>query len=230
MANETTKVTLAIRKISEQTLIRQNLENVRDFAVDSIPLGYQLSDLNFNEIDIVIACNATLDKYPSFQFKNLNTEEHRISTFAALSRRQLRRSAENLSRVNGCILLDGNLKLIANALRLAKRGYSVFPNKLGETFIDFGMEEMWTHNLQLDECLILNELAVGVSEKEIFQRLGLSNVSLQHKKETISAKLRITNFADLKPFALRHKEALHDRRRHLIQQTNTAPTRRRSNR
>jgi len=122
-----------------------------------------------------------------------------------------------LSRVNGCILLDNNLNFVANAIRLAWRGYSVFPRAVSESFIDFHSEEKLIDGLELNECLILNEIGDGNSDKNIALRLLINLKSFIKLKNNIALKLRAREPIELRSFALRHKIVLHDRRRQLIQ-------------
>lgn len=217
MSKPKINIMIAIAKKSEETLLRQNLENIKDFSLCYLPFGHQLSDVDYDELDIIISCNTTLEKNSTFNLKKLQ-----ISAYAALYRHQLHRSAENLGRVNGCILLDGNLKFIGNAMRLANRGYSVFPNKLDNIFIDFGREEVWIQDLQFNECFILDEMAKGSNGKEIARKLKLDGRSIKNEKSALSEKLKVKKSAELKYFALRHKEALHDRRRSFIRQIKIA--------
>ena len=222
MSNKKINIMIAIAKKSEEALLREHLENIKDFSLCYLPFGYQLSDMDYDGLDIVISCNATLERNLAFDVKNLKSKKHKIFTYAALYRRQLHRSSKNLARVNGCILLDGNLKWIGNAMRLAIGGYSVFPSKLDEIIIDFSREEMWIHDLQLNECLILNEMAKGSNDKEIAHKLKLGSGSIKNEKSALIEKLKVTKPAELKYFALRHKDALHDRRRSFIRQLKTA--------
>ncbi len=212
------RIKLAIDDSVAEKILIETLARFDDFEVLPIAATTRILATKMANTDFLIVCNEVLARNHGFQNTKSSGRADTFPIFVALYRSQLSATAEHLGRINGCILLDGNLELLPDVVRMAKGGYCVVPEIMNEAFIDFRMEQAWICELSLIECAMLNEVGLGRNEREIARRLSLYLATVRRLLTPLIKKLRISTLSEAQSFALRNREKLYERRRWLIRQ------------
>ena len=200
--------------------ILDRLKNFGDFRVTSIPTTNEIIANELVDTDLLIVCNEVLARNRNLRVVRSGGNVPKICIFVALDRDQITGVSDHLERVDGCILLDGNLDLLPDVVRIARDGYCVFPDSIYDEFIDFKIEQALIGELSLIECAMLQEIGLEREEPEIARRLGLYMTTFDRLLPLLLRKLRITSSQEAHAFALRNRERLHQRRRSLMRENN----------
>lgn len=216
----TVRLNLAMTDEKQEYKIRDRLKKFGDFRVTSIPTTNEIVANEMVDADVLIVCNEVLARNRNLHVVKSGGNVPKICIFVALHRDQITGVSAHLERVDGCILLDGNLDLLPDVVRMARDGYCVFPDSIYDEFIDFQVEQALIGELSLIECAMLQEMGLGRDEPEIARRLGLYMATLDRLLPLLLKKLRITSPQEAHAFALRNRERLHQRRRSLMRENN----------
>lgn len=216
----TIKINLAMMDANKERKILDRLKDFGDFQVTSIPTTNEIMAHELVDADLLIVCNEVLARNQNLPVVRSGGKVPKIRVFVALNRDQITGVSAYLERVDGCILVDGNLDLLPDVVRMARDGYCVFPDSIYDEFIDFQIEQALIGELSLIECAMLQEMGLGRDEPEIARRLGLYMTTLDRLLPLLLKKLRITSPQEAHGFALRNRERLHQRRRSLMRENN----------
>ncbi len=194
-------------------LLTKALVNSRDIEVNY--LGSRESDDSHasSNADVLIVCDHAIKNNKRI-LENISIGQKHISQiYVATYRTRISDIAEYLNDINGFILLDGDLMLLPNIIRMGRDGYTVMPST---TFINIGQERDLVKSLSLYECALLHELAIGHNERAIARNMGTTNRKIETHLRNLCQKLNVSLSVDAVSFAKRHKDRLHKRRRNLI--------------
>lgn len=215
---------VSIRTESEviEHLLTEALTYTKDIEIHSNrverPGEFQIP----SDTDILIICDQTM-KNNEKALKRLSRQKECLApVYVATYRTRLGDLSEILSLMNGCILLDGDMTLLPDIVRMARDGYVVMPDAMPDTFVNIGRERDLVRALSLYECALLHELCYGRNERAIARRLGTTSSMIGRRLRILYKKLNVSLSTDAVSFAKRHKEDLHKRRRDLIREEGTA--------
>ncbi len=166
-----------------------------------------------SNVDVLIIYDQEIIKNERILKTILRQEECTMQVYIATYRIRLESISTYLTLINGCILLDGDLTLLPNIIRMGRDGYSVMP---ATTFISTVQEQDLVNALSLNECALLHELANGHSERTIARKMGTTSQTTRAHLRILYKKLNVSLSVDAVLFAKRHKEHLHTIRRNLI--------------
>lgn len=211
-------IRVSIRTESEaiEHLLTEALAYAKDIEIHAErvekPGAFQIP----SDADILIICDQIMTKNEKALNRLSRQQGSSVPIYVATYRTRLADFSGILSLMNGCILLDGDMTLLPDIVRMARDGYVVMPDAMPGTFINIGQEQDLVRALSLYECALLHELGFGRNERVIARRLGTTSGTIGRRLRALYKKLHVSLSADAASFAKRHKEDLHKRRRDLI--------------
>lgn len=198
-----------------ERLLTDALTYSKDIEINSIRIKSSNDLPASSNVDILIVCDHTITNN-KWIIKSLSRlQESFVQVYVATYRERVTGIEEYLHSINGCILLDGDLMLLPNIIRMGRDGYTVTP---ATTFIHFGRERDLINALSLYECALLHELAIGHNERTIARKMGTTRRKVEIHLSNIYRKVNVSTPADAVAFAERHKDHLHRTRRKLIRE------------
>ncbi len=196
-----------------ERLLTEALTYSKDIEINSIRIKSSSDFHDSSNMDILIICDHTIENNKWILKSLSRRQESFVQVYVATYKMRITAIEEYLHSINGCILLDGNLMLLPNIIRMGRNGYTVMP---ATTFINFGREHDLINALSLYECALLHELAIGKNERTITTNMGTTRTKLAFHLRNIYRKINVSTSVDAVSFAKRHKDHLHKTRRKLI--------------
>jgi DNA-binding NarL/FixJ family response regulator len=194
-------------------LLTDALMYAKDIEINSIGVKKPNDSQPAFNVDVLIVYDRTVIKNKWILKKFSKQQEKMAQIYVATYKTRILGISELLESINGYILLDGDLMLLPNIIRMGRDGYSVMP---ANTFVDIGQGRELVQSLSLIECALLHELAIGHNEKTIARKMGTTSGEMASRLRFLFRKLNVPNLAEAASFAKRHKDDLHTTRRKLI--------------
>jgi DNA-binding NarL/FixJ family response regulator len=113
----------------------------------------------------------------------------------------------------GGVILDHNPKHIVEAMMLSRFGYSIVPPSLGLARRSAGSATRDISRLSLLECAVLEGVGHSQKRRTIARRLGILESAVDLGVRSICRKLRLSNRAAARLFAIEHRSEIHAHRR-----------------
>lgn len=199
-------------------LLTKALTNSADIEVDSIDFNKPVDSHASLKADVLIICDQSIVNNKLILKKIQREQKEVVQIYVATYKIRIPYISKYLNDFNGCILLDGDLMLLPNIIRMGRDGYNVMPST---TFINIGQERDLVKSLSLYECALLHELAIGHNERAIARKMGTTNYKIKSHLRNLYQKLNVSLSVDAVSFAKRHKDHLHRIRRDLIREERT---------
>jgi DNA-binding NarL/FixJ family response regulator len=174
------------RLLSEETSDFQVVATARsaeelEEMVDSVLPDVVLIDIRMPKVDGIEATRRIRQKSPTTTILILTVSDEKADLFQALK-----------AGAMGYITKDRDVSQIVDAMRSVARGNLVIPSYLAELFLN-DLRERGPESLSETETEILRAIAKGETNREIAQRLFLSERTVCRRIEDIYSKL---HFAD----------------------------------
>lgn len=202
-----TQVLLSVGPTAEREKMLAAFELIPNFEVTTI------KGLDFNSIDgahradYLIVWFEGLQKLRETDANALVKLSRRARVIVALSSDRLLEAASTLHLADAWLFTDMVLDQIGMLVGLSDSGYTIVPSRVGN---DFGLDNLrcqLMHKLDDSERQVLEQLGVGNSNRDISERLEISEPQTKAIVRNILSKLHFRNRTEAAVFMARRQTA-----------------------
>lgn len=200
-----TQVLLSVGPTAEREKMLAAFELIPNFDVTTI------KGLDFNAIegahraDYLIVWFEGLQKLRETDANALVKLSRRARVIVALSSDRLLEAASTLHLADAWLFTDMVLDQIGMLVGLSDSGYTIVPSRVGN---DFGLDNLrcqLMHKLDDSERQVLEQLGVGNSNRDISERLAISEPQTKAIVRNILSKLHFRNRTEAAVFMARRQ-------------------------
>lgn len=200
-----TQVLLSVGPTAEREKMLAAFELIPNFEVTTIK-GLDFSSIEGgHRADYLIVWFEGLQKLRETDANSLVKLSRRARVIVALSSDRLLEAASTLHLADAWLFTDMVLDQIGMLVGLSDSGYTIVPSRVGN---DFGLDNLrcqLMHKLDDSERQVLEQLGVGNSNRDISERLAISEPQTKAIVRNILSKLHFRNRTEAAVFMARRQ-------------------------